>query len=175
MLTLARALQALDDVWNAKPADIALTWNTSVQYDPSLVPQLTADYAALNARFDALAGGIHADREAAAARVPSCAADLHKLRHVEALRLYPVIARGVSPDPVARRLFWQSRLVMLGLARRLFRRLDEMARALRSDSGIAAAAEHAARALAEYRQRNEAEIYPLYALARRREAGDAAA
>lgn len=169
MLTLARALQALDDVWNSRPADIALTWNTPVQYDPALVPQLIADYAALNARFDALAGAVPGDREAAATQVLACADDLHKLRHTEALRLYPVIARGVSPDPVARRLFWQSRLVMLGLARRLFRRFDELARAIRGDSAVAAALEHAGRALAEYRQRNEAEIYPLYALARRRE------
>jgi len=82
-----------------------------------------------------------------------------------------VIARALSADPVARRLFWQSRLVMLGIARRIFRRLDELARALRNDAGIPIAVEHAAKAFVEYRQRNETEIYPLYRLAKSRDAG----
>lgn len=168
MLTLARALQALDDVWNTKPTELALTWNTAVQFDAELVPHLVADYTALNGRFDALAARIQAEPRAAAAEVRACADALHKLRHTEALRLYPVIARALAADPVARRLFWQSRLVMLGIARRIFRRLDELARALRSDSGVAVAVEHATKAFVEYRQRNETEIYPLYRLANKR-------
>lgn len=168
MLTLARALQALDDVWNAKPSDLALTWNTPVQFDAELVPQLVADYTALSRRFDALAQRIKSDASSAAGEVRGCADELHKLRHTEALRLYPVIARALSADPVARRLFWQSRLVMLGIARRVFRRLDELTRAIRNDNGVAAAVEHATKAFVEYRQRNETEIYPLFRLANKR-------
>jgi len=171
MLTLARALQALDDVWNHKPSEMALTWNTRVQFDHELIPHLVADYTALNQRFDALATRIETEKAAAAELVAACAEELHRLRHTEALRLYPVIARALSADPVARRLFWQSRLVMLGIARRIFRRLDELARALRNDAGIPIAVEHAAKAFVEYRQRNETEIYPLYRLAKSRDAG----
>jgi hypothetical protein len=56
----------------------------------------------------------------------------------------------------------------------VFRRFDELVRALRAQSGMAAAARHLAKALAEYRQRNESEIYPLYALAGRRDSAVAA-
>ena len=173
MLTLARALQALDDVWNAKPSQMALTWNPPVQFDTELVPRLVSAYAALNSRFEALMHRFNADPEIAAAQVMSCAEELHRLRHTEALRLYPVIASGLSADPVARRVFWQTRIVMLGLARRVFRRFDELVRAIRQQAGVATAAEHAVTALAEYRQRNEAEIYPLYRLSRRRESATA--
>ena len=168
MLTLARALKALDEVWNTKPAEIALTWNTAVQFDGALVSQLVSEYTRLSHRFGTLARQLPADAQVAARSVLDCADELHRLRHCEALRLYPLIAHSLAGDPVARRLFWQSRLVMLGLARRAFRRLDEVARAIRGGSGVATAIEHAAKALAEYRQRNEAEIYPLYALSGRR-------
>ena len=50
----------------------------------------------------------------------------------------------------------------LGLARRVLRRLDELARAIHSRSEVAAAAAHANSALIEYRRRNEATMYPLY-------------
>ena len=171
MFTLSRALQAIDEVWNAKPSSIALTWNTPVQFDESLVARLAAQHHELGVQFDGLARQIKTDPAGAEKQVLDCADELHKLRHVEALRLYPLIARGVAADPVARRLFWQSRMVMLGLARRLFRRFDELVRAIRSQGETASASEHVAKALAEYRQRNETEIYPLYSLAGRRGAG----
>jgi len=171
MFTLARALQAIDDVWNAKPSSIALTWNSPVQFDESLVARLAAQHYEIGQRFETLGEQIRSHPADAEKQVLECADDLHKLRHLEALRLYPLIARGISSDPVARRLFWQSRLVMLGLARRLFRRFDELVRAIQSRGETVAAVDHVAKALAEYRQRNEAEIYPLYSLAGRRGAG----
>ena len=58
-------------------------------------------------------------------------------------------------------------------ARRIFRRFDELARNINSATATAATIEHVTRALAEYRQRNESEIYPLYSLAGRRSAGQA--
>ena len=84
------------------------------------------------------------------------------MRHTEALQLYPVIAHALSSDPIQRRLFWQSRLVMLGLARRVLRRFEELARAVQTGNGIAAAAGHVVAGMAEYRRRNETTMYPLY-------------
>lgn len=174
MFTLARALQTLDGVLGVKPAEIAPSWNTPVQFDPQLVASLVEQYAELTSRFDTQVANLDPDPAVAARQVIDCAEELHRLRHEEALRLYPVIARGLSPDPVARRLFWQSRLVMLGIARRVFRRFDELTRAIRGANGVAAAIDHVTKALVEYRQRNESEIYPLYALAGRRNDGGAA-
>ena len=165
MLTLARALEALDAVLNVKPSAMALTWNTPLQFDSTLIPKMIAGFDSLDARIQGLIGRIESDPQIAAREIGNCAADLHQLRHTEALRMYPLISHGLTADPVARRLFWQSRLVMLGLARRIFRRFDELARIINNGTATAAAIEHVTKALTEYRHRNEAEIYPLYSLA----------
>jgi hypothetical protein len=162
MFNLSRAMQAIDEVMGVKPEGLALTWNTPVQFDPALVGELVAEYEQLNAHFSIVMSRLDADPALAERAVLDCANRLHKLRHAESLKLYPVIARGLSPDPIARRLFWQSRLVTLGLARRVLRRLDELARAIRSQSEVGTAAAHAGSALVEYRRRNEATMYPLY-------------
>jgi len=162
MFNLSRAMQAIDQVIGNTLGDVALTWNTPVQFDPTLVGELVAQYDELNAHFSALVNRLDMDPARAERAALDCANRLHRLRHAESLRLYPVIARGLSPDPIARRLFWQSRLVTLGLARRVLRRLDELARAIRTRNEIAAAAEHASSALLEYRRRNESTMYPLY-------------
>ena len=168
MSTLARALQAIDDESNAKPSDLVLPGTAPAQFDASLVAQLTSQYDDLNATFKAAIEQLESDPDAAASMTRDCAEQLLKLRHIEAIRLYPVIGRSIWPDPVARRLFWQSRLVMLGLARRVLRRFDELTRAMHSGTVSVTAVDHFVKALAEYRQRNETEIYPLYELAGRR-------
>ena len=170
MFNLAQAMHAIDTALIDKPEGAALNWNTKVQFDASLVGQLIAQYRELNERFETVVAQLDRDARAAETKLRECAETLHKLRHAESLRLYPVIARGLSSDPITRRLFWQSRLVMLGLARRVFRRFDELGRAIRMRTEIAAAADHAVKALAEYRRRNEAEMYPLYDLIGQRSA-----
>ena len=141
---------------------VAPTWNTPVQFEADLVARLTVQHDEVDALFATIIGQIKKDPHAAERTVRDCADWLHKLRHTEALRLYPVIARGLSPDPIARRLFWQSRLVMLGLARRVLRRFDDLVHAIQSRRGISAAIDNAAGAMQEYRRRNEATMYPLY-------------
>ena len=160
MFKLSRAMQAID---KALGTEAAASWNTPVTYDPNFVPQLVAQYDELSAQFGALRQHLEGGNPAFAERaVLECADRLHKLRHTESLKLYPVISRGLSTDPIARRLFWQSRLVTLGLARRVLRRFDELARAIRNRSEISSAADHVTSALAEYRRRNEAAMFPLY-------------
>ena len=130
MFKLSRAMQAID---KALGTEAAASWNTPVTYDPNFVPQLVAQYDELSAQFGALRQHLEGGNPAFAERaVLECADRLHKLRHTESLKLYPVISRGLSTDPIARRLFWQSRLVTLGLARRVLRRFDELARAIRN-------------------------------------------
>jgi hypothetical protein len=167
MFSLNKAMQVLDEIWNAKPSGMALTWNTPVHFDPTLVARLIEQHRELNERFSALCGHLGKHPAAAEHSVRECADQLHELRRVEALLLYPVIARGFAPDPIARRLVWQSRLVMLGLARRVLRRFDELVRAIRNGTEINIAADHVAKALAEYQRRNETDMYPLYNLMER--------
>jgi hypothetical protein len=173
MSTLARALQAIDDESNAKPSDLALPGNTPAQFDAGLVAQLISQYDELHATFRAAMSHLESEPDAAERMTRECAEQLLKLRHIEAIRLYPVIGRSIWPDPVARRLFWQSRLVMLGLARRVLRRFDDLTRSMRGGIVSATAVDHFSKALADYRQRNETEIYPLYLMAGQR--GTAAA
>jgi len=168
MSTLARALQAIDDESNAKPSDLALPGNTPAHFDATLIAQLTAQYDELDATFRAAMSQLESDPDAADRMTRECAEQLLKLRHIEAIRLYPVIGRSIWPDPVARRLFWQSRLVMLGLARRVLRRFDDLTRSMRGGTVSVTAVEHFSKALADYRQRNETEIYPLYLMAGQR-------
>lgn len=147
------------------------SWNTPVQYDATLVPSLIADHDDLDARFAAMSGTLQRDPAIAEFAVRDCSERLHRLRHTEALQLYPVIAHALSTDPIQRRLFWQSRLVMLGLARRVLRRFEELARAVQTGNGIAAAAGYVVAGMAEYRRRNETTMYPLYQKIGQRSAG----
>lgn len=138
------------------------SWNTRVQYDAMLVPRLMTEHDELDARFAAITGTLERDPGIAEFAVRDCAERLHRLRHTEALQLYPVVAHALSADPIQRRLFWQSRLVMLGLARRVLRRFEELARAVQTGTGIASAASRVVAGMAEYRRRNETTMYPLY-------------
>ena len=142
--------------------DVPPSWNTPVQYDATLVPSLVAEHDELDARFAAMTGTLARDPAIAEFAVRDCAERLHRLRHTEALQLYPVIAHALSTDPIQRRLFWQSRLVMLGLARRTLRRFEELARAVQTGNGITAAAGYVVAGMAEYRRRNETIMYPMY-------------
>ena len=146
----------------AKGAADSIGLDTPVRFDGRLVMRLVTEHSELNRRFAALVRRLDGDPHIIESEVRDCAAQLHRLRRTEALWLYPIIARGVARDPVARRQFVQLRLSMLGLARRALRQFDDMAVALRRSTEIEAAADLATRALGEYRMRNEAEIYPLY-------------
>lgn len=159
MFKFAAFRQALKEI--DAPVDPP-SWNTPVQYDPTLVPSLIAEHDDLDARFAAMTGTLQRDPAIAEFAVRDCAERLHRLRHTEALQLYPVIAHTLSSDPIQRRLFWQSRLVMLGLARRVLRRFEELARAVQTGNGIAPAASYVVAGMAEYRRRNETTMYPLY-------------
>jgi hypothetical protein len=147
----------------AGQSDALIGLDTPVQFDPGLVPRLLAEHAELDARFTAIIGHLDTD-PSADRRVRACSAKLHDLRRTEALWLYPLIARGIARDPVARRQFLQLRLLMLGLARRVLRSFDELSQAVRRGTNTKPAASEVTRAMAEYRQRNETEIYPLYEL-----------
>jgi hypothetical protein len=150
----------------------SITLDTPVRFDGRLVMQLVTEHSELNRRFAALARRLDGDPVIVEREVRDCAALLHRLRRTEALWLYPIIARGVARDPIARRQFVQLRLGMLGLARRALRQFDDLAVALRRGTEVEAAADMAARALSEYRMRNEAEIYPLYDFIGRRRSGE---
>jgi hypothetical protein len=56
---------------------------------------------------------------------------------------------------------------MLVLVRHVLRLFDGLAHAIRSGADIPVAADRVARALVEYRRRNEGEIYPMYNLMQR--------
>ena len=167
MFNLAQGAKVLNGIWPTGPSGMAPTWNTPVQFDASLVAQLTAQHGELNARFATLVGQLDKDPETAERAVRECASQLHDLRRTEALRLYPVIACWYGPDPAAQQMASQARLVMMGLVRRVLRSFDALIHAIRSGAEIPAAADRVAKALTEYRRRNEGEMYPMYGLMQR--------
>jgi len=167
MFNLALGAKVLNGIWPTGPSGMAPTWNTPVQFDASLVARLIAQHDELDARFQTLVSQLDQDPETAERAVRECANQLHDLRRTEALRLYPVIACWFGPDPAAQRLASQLRLVMMGLVRRVLRLFDELVHAIRSGAEIPAAADRAAKALVEYRRRNEGEMYPMYGLMQR--------
>ena len=167
MFNLAQGAKVLNEIWPSGPSGMAPTWNTPVQFDASLVASLVAQHDDLHARFATVVDQLDKDPDAAERAVRDCANQLHDLRRIEALRLYPVIACWFAPDPAARRLASQSRLVMLVLVRHVLRLFDGLTHAIRNGAEIPVAADRVAKALAEYRRRNEGEIYPMYNLMQR--------
>jgi uncharacterized membrane protein len=161
MFKFVRDKQAAGSAKSPGASD-SIALDTPVRFDGRLVVGLVTEHAELNRRLGALARQLDGDPHVIEGEVRDCAAILHRLRRTEALWLYPIIARGVARDPVARRQFVQLRLHMLSLARRALRQFDNLAEAIQRGTEVDAAAELAARALGEYRMRNEAEIYPLY-------------
>jgi hypothetical protein len=158
MFNIVRDRQAAGQ---AGPED-TLRFDTPVRFDTTLAARLIAGHGELSIRFGALVRRLDGEPEGIAREIRDCSIRLHGLRRTEALWLYPVLARGVLRDGVARRQFMRLRLVMLGLARRVLRLFDELAAAVQQGAATTAIADAALAALADYRARNEAEIYPLY-------------
>jgi hypothetical protein len=150
--------------------EAALTLDTPVRYDTALVGRLVAEHRELHEELATFAAQLR-EGEPVAPRIRAFGNRLHELRRSEALWLYPLIARGVAHDAVARRQFLQLRLGMLGLARRVMRQIDELAEQPAGSEELAERAQLAAAALGEYRSRNEGEIYPLYDFIGRQERG----
>ena len=130
-------------------------------YDPELVTDLLARHRVLECKVKGLAQIFIDDSEAGVLAARDCANELHELRRWEAIRLYPFVSRGLLGDPVAQRQWIVLRFVVSGLAHRVLRSIEDLS-ALRPD--IAAAVADVAKNLAEYRERNEMDLYPLYNL-----------
>ncbi len=157
MLKFATAMQAV-------PSNEILALDTRVNFDAGLLARLIAGHGELNARFATMVCGLDDDPQAAVCAIRDCASRLRDLRRTEALWLYPVIARGLEYDEDARRQLARLRLVMVALARRVVRRFEQLLAAIVDGTPTHAVADDVSVALAEYVQRNEAEIYPLYTL-----------
>jgi hypothetical protein len=147
----------------AQPA-AALTWYTPVRFDPGLLKKLLDEHDMLDTRVASLQNRFRRDREEAWRAAHACAGQLHELRRQEALWIYPVIAHGLDSDAAARRQLTNLRFAMNGLARRVLRSIEEVARTIRQVVDINAGVATVTHALAEYRQRNETELYTLYSL-----------
>lgn len=144
--------------------DKALTWYTPVRFDPTLLKKLLDEHDVLDARVASLPNRFRRDREEAWRATHACASQLHELRRQEALWVYPVIAHGLATDANARRQLMNLRFLMNSLARRVLRSIEEVGRTIRQVADINAGVTTVTRALAEYRQRNETELYTLYSL-----------
>jgi len=144
--------------------DAALDWQAPLRFDPQLLRQLLARHDALERELAALPDHAARDRAQAVRIAGTCAGLLHELRRQEALWIYPLMARRFGGDPVARRRLTDLRFAMNGLARRVLRQIDALSQALRQAGDVRAALAGVVSALADYRLRNESELYTLYSL-----------
>jgi hypothetical protein len=160
LVLLARKLTS--DAAVNRPA--ALTWYTPVRFDPTLLKKLLDGHDALDARLASLPNRLRRDRDEAWRMTQACADQLHDLRRQEALWIYPVIAHGLAADASARRKLLNLRFLMNSLARRVLRSIEDLARLVRQAADINAALTAVTGSLAEYRQRNESDLYTLYSL-----------
>jgi len=151
--------QRADDGRSSAPPSPAFK---PLRYDPELVADLLKRQLALEANVAALAPQFHNAPASATQAAQQCTEQLNELRRWEAIRLYPVVSRGLSGDTVAQRQWVVLRFVVNGLAHRLLRSMEELCLvgAKEAPAALAATLEN----LRAYRERNEAEIYPLYAL-----------
>jgi len=146
-----------------RASDMNLVRTKSLRFDPELIQDLLARHERLAADVSALAEQFRGEAKLAAAAAASCVEQLQELRRWEAIRLYPVISRGLASDPAAERQWVILRFVINGLAHRLLRSMDDLG-TLQDALGAQAAVDAVLQNLAAYRQRNESELYPLYAL-----------
>lgn len=138
--------------------------HTQLHFDAELVRRLLAEHRELNARFASLVSQFGSDPRASEGGIRDCARQFVELRRTESVRLYPVIDRAIEGDEEAQRQFGQLRLLMLSSARRAVRRMEDLAETICREGDVNAAADLVAESLAEYWQRNRAQIYPLYEL-----------
>ena len=144
--------------------DAALDWRTPLRFDPQLLRRLLARHDALERELAALPDHAARDRDHAVRIAGTCAGLLHELRRQEALWIYPLMARRFDGDPVARRRLTDLRFAMNGLARRVLRQIDALSQTLRQAGDVRNALAGVVAALADYRLRNESELYTLYSL-----------
>ena len=136
-----------------------ITWTSQVAYDPGLIERLVAANDRLRAAFARLVDAWPGADEAVAAAAGHCAHELHALNRVEALRLYPVIARQFAAQPEALEAFTKRRLAVYGHGRKLLRFLEGATARHAADSGeLRAAVEFLGRYVAE----KQSQLYPLY-------------
>jgi len=146
------------------PSSEAISWRTPVRFDPTLLKRLIDGHESLQTRVGTLADVFRGNRAEAWRIAHECAAQLHDLRRAEALWLYPVLARGLAADTSVWRQLVKLRFVMNGCARRVLRSLDELGSAARQSADIGQPVGAVLKEFAEYRRRNETELYALYDL-----------
>lgn len=134
-----------------------------LRFDPELLADLRARHDALERAVAALGPLFRADPSTAARQAQECSARLHELRQWEAIRLYPVVSRGLAGDAAAERQWVILRFVVNGLAHRLLGSMEALCAArdaAEAESTVTVVLDN----LRAYRSRNEADLYPLYAV-----------
>jgi hypothetical protein len=139
--------------------DEPITWTSQVAFDPGLIERLVASNDRLRAAFARVVEAWQGAPDHVVAAAERCAHELHALNRVEALRLYPVIARQFAGKPAALDAFTRRRLAVYGHGRKLLRFLEAAIAGRRVDAGeLRAAVEVLGRYVAE----KQAQLYTLY-------------
>ncbi len=148
-----------------------LTWTSRIGFDRTLIERLVLSHDRLRACFAHCVGAAKRGERAEVLDAASTAAsELHALHRVEALRLYPIIARqfvaeGGAPDDFTRR-----RLVLYSIGRRVLRILESTLTTGFSGEHDAIELSAAASLFGTYVAEKQARFYPLYLRSANKEA-----
>ena len=155
----ANPLHVTDAPDSQGATDEPITWTSQVAYDPGLVERLVAANDRLRAAFARVVESWQGAPDDVAAAAQLCAHELHALNRLEALRLYPAIARQFAAQPAALEAFTKRRLAVYGHGRKLLRFLEAAVARRSIDAGeLRAAVEFLQRYVAE----KQAQLYTLY-------------
>jgi hypothetical protein len=161
MLDDARAMLAPPS--QPPPTAGPLTWSTPIAFEPDLPDRLTLAHRELTVTLELLA-------EAAGLSVASAVAEaarsfveqMHALHRLEAMRLYPIIARRQDLDADGMTSFARVRLEVAGTGRRVLRVLESALEPGSEGALGAADVRFAIVLLQRYVQLKESRLYPLY-------------
>ena len=139
--------------------DEPITWTSHVAYDPGLIERLVAANDRLRAAFARVVDAGRGTPEELSDAARHCQHELHALNRIEALRLYPVIARQFATQPEALDAFTKRRLTVYGHGRKVLRFLEGVVARRCVDAGEL-------RSSIEFLQRyvagKQAQLYTLY-------------
>jgi hypothetical protein len=140
------------------------TWTTPIRHDPFLIAQLQRANLELRTLFSiaAQASRMHSPEPAADA-LNQCMQKLREVQRLEALRLYPVLAHHASGDSNSAATVAYLRLRAHTLSRRFLRLCENLMVNCRAHTPNESDFADAAKALDDYVNSKELQLYQAYA------------
>ena len=163
MIKLSDVVDALKGETQAEGPE-PFTWTTPIRHDPFLIAQLQRANLELRTLFSIAAQASRdAAYETAADALGQCMQKLREVQRLEALRLYPVLAHQAAGDSNSAATVAYLRLRAHTLSRRFLRLCETLIVTCRAHTLREGGFAEAGRALDDYVNAKELQLYQAYA------------